>query len=290
MSTRSAAIARVVLGLVAVGALWAGGASAQETVGLSSPVGLGSLTTYLDVVRKLMPDATSEATAQKMIPLRSISQPRQKTAITGAIKFAFEPHWFNSDGKRLLMMSLNITANDANAGTPYEGEAVVLAVFEVDSDVRLLDALEIKTDRFTGFWNDRPLFQLNDRNDAFIVYSSHWNAGESYSQLDVLFVDEGRLKPIASQFLFETQGCGVTFTQKPTFRAIPVAGRKYPDVSIRVKLTKERDEASCDRLTRGYTKYYQGRYFWNAVKRRYEGGSRELDALARFNEKRISSP
>jgi hypothetical protein len=276
--------------LITAGALGAFAASAQQTINPSSPIQQGSRTTYLDLLRKLMPDAGADATANNTIPLRSITQPHQKQAITGRIKFDFEPHWFNSDGKRLLMLRLDLTAADANQGTPYEGEAVVLAVFGLEPTITLLDALEIKTDRFTGFWKDQPLFPLNAQNDAFIVSSSHWNAGENYSRLDVLFADEGRLKSITNQFLFETQGCGTTFTETPSFRAIAASGRKYPDILIRVKLTKEPDELSCERRTPGYTKYYQGRYFWNPGKRRYEGGSRQLQMLARFNKKRIFSP
>jgi len=263
---------------------------AQQTVDLSSPIQNGSTTRFLDLVRKVMPDAGADATAQNTIPLRSIVAPREKEPITGPIKFEFEPHWFNSEGKRLLMLRLDLTADDANQGTPYEGEAVVLAAFAAEPTVTLLDALEIKTDRFTGFWNDQPLFHLDAKNDAFIVYSTHWNAGESYSRLDLLFVDAGRLKSITNQFLFETQGCGATFTETPSFRAIAVSGRKYPDVAVRVKLTKKPDESSCPKQTCGYTRYYEGLYHWSPRKRRYEGGSRQLDTLARFNYRRISSP
>jgi hypothetical protein len=280
----------VLLALLTVGTLRADFVQAQQTIGPSTPIRDGSRTTYLDLLQKLMPDANAEATAQRTIPFRSITEPHRKEAITGPIKFEFEPHWFNSDGKRLLMLRVDLTGADANQGTPYEGEAVVLAIFESEPTVRLLDVLEIKTDRFTGFWNDQPLFQLNTQNDAFIVYSTHWNAGESYSRLDLLFVNDGRLKSITDQFLFETQGCGSTFTEKPSFQTITAAGRKYPDILVRVKLTKEPDESSCPRRTRGYTKFYQGRYVWNPVKRKYEGGSRQLQMLGRFNERRVSSP
>lgn len=260
---------------------------AQQPIELLSPIRKGSHTKYLDLLQTLMPDAAADATAQRTIPLRSITPPHQKQDISGPIKFEFEPHWFNSNGKQLLLLRVDLTAADANQGTTYEGEAVVLAVFGLEPTVTLLDALEIKTDRFTGFWNDQPLFRLNAQNDAFIVYSSHWNSGESYSQLDVLFVDEGKLKSITNQFIFETQGCGTTFTETPSFRPIAASGRTYPDISIRVKVTKEPDESSCERRTRGYTKYYQGRYFWNSLKRRYEGGSRQLQMLNEFNKKRI---
>jgi hypothetical protein len=262
----------------------------QQGVDLSSPVQNGSPTSYLDLLLELMPDARADATANSTIPLRSISEPSRNEAITGPIKFEVEPHWFNSGGKRLLMLHIDLTAEQANQGTPYEGEAVVLAVFTLESSSRLLDALEIKTDRFTGFWKDRPLFRLDSKNDAFIVSSSHWNAGESYTSLDMLFVDEGRIRSITSQFVFETQGCGTMFSETPAFRAITTQARKYPDVQVLVKVTKEPDESSCPRRTRGYVRQYQGVYRWNPARRRYEGGSKQLDALARFNQMRMSSP
>ena len=265
-------------------------ATHSETIDLTSPVQPGSATTYLDLLRKLMTDAKADSTAESTIPIRSISEPNKKESIAGPIKFEMKPHWFNSEGKHLLMLQLDLTAEDANQGTPYGGEAVVLAVYKLEPAPTLLDALEIKTDRFTGFWEDHPIFHLGSNNDAFIVYSSHFNAGESYSSLDMLFVDDGRFKHITSQFLFETEGCGVTFKQTPSFRTVAAPGSKYPNVFVDVKVTKQADEPSCPRRTRGYTRNYQGLYRWNAVKRRYEGGSRQLDALARFNKTRVSSP
>jgi hypothetical protein len=265
-------------------------AHAQQTIDLSSPVQTSSRTTYLDLLQKLMPDAKADGTANSTIPLRSISEPHRKEPVIGPIKFEFEPHWFVSSGQRLLMVRVDLTAEEANQGTPFEGEAVVLAAFQLEPTPILLDALEVKTDKFTGFWKDRPLFSLDSKNDAFIVHSSHWNAGESFSTLDLLLLDEGRIKSIASQFLFETQGCGATFSETPSFRAVAGPGKKYPDVQVNVTVTKKSDEPSCPRRTRGYTRQYQGVYRWNATRRRYEGGSRQLDALARFNKMRISAP
>ena len=266
------------------------GAEHQQTIDLTSAVQKDSRTTYLDLIQKLMPDAKADATAQGTVPIRSIIEPGKKEAIAGPIKFDIEPHWFNSEGKRLLMLRVDLTSDHANSGTPYEGEAVVLVVFKLEQTATMLDALEIKTDRFTGFWEDRALFPLDSQNDAFVVYSSHWNAGESYTSLDMLFVDSGQLKAITSQFLFETQGCGATFTERPSFRSVAAAGSKYPNVVLTVKVTKEADEPSCSRRTRGYTKSYQAVFRWNPVKRKYEGGSRQFAALEKFNKMRVSSP
>jgi hypothetical protein len=280
-------IGSVLFVVFAVGTLRA---DTQQTLDLTSPVQKGLRTTYLDLLQRLMPDAKADGTANSTIPFRSISEPRRKESINGPIKFDVEPYWFNSEGKQLLMLRVDLTADDANEGTPYGGEAVVLAVFKLEPTATLLDALEIKTDRFTGFWEDRPLFRLDRKNDAFIVSSSHWNSGENYLSLDMLFVDEGRIKSIASQFIFDTQGCGSTFTETPSFRTVAAPGSKYPNVLVSVKLTKQPDEAACPRRTRGYTRHYQGLYRWNSVKRKYEGGSQQLNALDRFNKKRVLSP
>ena len=168
-----------------------------------------------------------------------------------------------------------------------EGEADVLAVFQLEPSVKLLDVMDVKTDRFTGFLEDRPLFRLDSRSDAFIIYSTHWNAGESYLSVEMLFVDAGRFKSITSLFIYETKGCGVNFTEKPDFRAVADPGRKYPKVLVRVRLRKEADEEGCEHLSRGFTRYYRGFYRWNASKGEYASSSRQLDQLEKFNTKRL---
>lgn len=266
------------------------GGGPSQNAGLSSPVERGSKTTYFDLLRELFPDLQRDATAHRSITLRSLSEPRRREAVTGDIKFEFKPYWFKSEGRRLLLLWVNLKADGANEGTPYEGEADVLAVYSPGPRLRLLDALDVKTDRFTGFWRDRALFPLDSRNDAFIVYSTHWNAGESYNDLEMLFVDAGRLKTIASLFLYETQACGASFTETPSFRAVADPGNKYPKVLLKVELVKKPDEAACEHPTRGYARYFQGLYRWDASKRRYVSNSRQLDSLDKFNEKRVSSP
>jgi hypothetical protein len=257
---------------------------------LKSPVQSGSKTTYFDLLRQLFPDLQTDATAHRTIPFRSISEPRKREAVTGDIKFEFKPYRFKSDGRRLLLLWVNLSSTEANVGTPYEGEADVLAVFQLEPSVKLLDVMDVKTDRFTGFLEDRPLFHLDSRSDAFIIYSTHWNASESYLRVEMLFVDAGRFKTITSLFIYETKGCGVNFTEKPDFRTVADPGRKYPKVLVRVKLRKEADEEGCEHLSRDFTRYYRGFYRWNESKGEYASSSRQLDRLEKFNEKRLSSP
>lgn len=266
------------------------GRAPSQSVELSSPVPGAPGVTYFDLLRKLFPDLSAQATAHKTVPLRSLSEPRERAAIEGDIEFDFKPYPFKSEGKSLLLLWANIKADSANQATPYEGEADVLAVYRLGPKVELLDALDVKTDRFTSFWEDRPTFRLDARNDAFIVYSTHSNAGESYVSLDMLFVDAGRLKVIASRFMYSTQGCGVAYEETPSFRAAADPARKYPRVFVTMRLKKGADGPECEKRMRGYTRYYRGVYRWNRARGRYEGGSRQLDILDEFDKLRVSSP
>jgi hypothetical protein len=264
--------------------------AASQSRDLAAPIRGGSKTTYFDLLRELFPDLKADATAGRTIPLGSLSEPLERKPVEGEIKFGFKPYWINSEGRRLLLLWVDLTAGRANEGTPYEGEAVVLAVYSLEPRVRLLDALEVKTDRFTGFWEDRPVFRLSPLSDALVVYSTHWNAGESYVSIDMLFVDAGRFKKIASRFIYNTQGCGAGFTETPYFRAVADPGRKYPRVLLKVRLRREPDGPECERRAAGYTRFYSGLYRWNPARGRYEGRSRQLDRLNEFNERRVSSP
>jgi hypothetical protein len=261
---------------------------------LKAPVQQGSKTTYFDLFRKLFPDLRPDstdddtATAHRSVPIRKIDDERERIVLESDIKLnGFDSRWIKSEGRRLLLLSVEFSAEDANQATPYEGEATVLAVFGLESKIELLDVMEIKTDRFTDFWEQHPIVHLNAQNDAFVVYSTHSNAGENYNNFALMFVDDGRFKIISNFFLFNTQGCGATFTESPSFRTLPGVGRKYPKVLVTVTLKKEADAAECDRRTRGYTRYYRATYYWQQSKARYESDLRQLAKLDKFNRGRL---
>jgi hypothetical protein len=251
---------------------------------LTTPVRSDSKTTYFELLRELFPDLQEDATAHRSIPLRSILEPHKKRTITADITFNFKPYWINGEGRRLLLLWVELTDDDANPGTPFQGGTVILAVFRLEPSVSLLDAMEISGDRFTDPWGKRPILRLNSRSDAFIFSNNHWNAGESYYDIVILFVDAGRLKMIANQFIYNFTTCGATVSETPSFRVAADPGSKYPKLLVKVKLRKEPEENSCKPLVRGYTRYYQGVYRWNKAKGEYKGHSRQLDMLDKFNK------
>jgi len=233
-------------------------------------------------------NSAGEATAHKTVGVRNIAEKSEATVLEGDFVIdVFEAHWIRSEGRQVLLLNTYLSATNANEGTPYQGEASIMAAFTVEPAIKLLDVLDIKTDRFSGFWEQHPTFRLTSQSEAFVIYSTHSNAGESYNDLAVMFIEGDRFKTITSVFLFNTQGCGATITETPDFRALKSPGRKYPGVLVRVKVTKEADGAECDQRSRGYTRYYQVTYYWNRTKAEYESGSGQLAALDKFNRKRL---
>lgn len=253
----------------------------------------GTNATYFDLLRRIIPDLQVDANnadaaiGRKTIPIKRLSENTPPEALEGNIKLeSFQPLWIKSDGRQVLLLDIDLSAGDANQGTPYEGETNLLAAFTVQPSVRLLDVMDVKTDRFSGFWETPSRFRLTAQSDAFLVNSSHSNAGESYNDLTVLFLNRDQFETITNIFLLDTQGCGANFTQSPSFRVLS-GNTKYPGVLVTVKVKKEADSADCDRRTRGYVRSFQAVYQWNATKGEYQTTSRQLKALDKFNRDRL---
>lgn len=259
---------------------------------LSSTV-VGTKTTYLELIHRIIPDLQIDpndadvAMGHKTIRFRHLSENKKPPPLEGDIKLdSFQPYWIKSDGRRVLLLELAVSAEDANQGMNYEGGADIVAAFTMQPAIKLLDVMDVKTDRFSGFYENPSIFQLTPQSDAFLVSSTHSNAGESYTDLNVLFLNHDRIEIITNIFLFDTQGCGATFTETPQFRVMPGSG-KYPNIIVTVRVKKDADPEECDRRTRGYAKTYQAVYQWNSAEREYRTTSKQLTALDRFNQKRL---
>jgi hypothetical protein len=263
-----------------------------STSDLSSMVP-GTKTTYLELIRRIIPDLQVDpndgdsAIGHKTISFKHLSETKKPPPLESNIKLdSFQPYSIKSDGRRVLLLELSITAEDANQGMNYEGEADIVAAFTIQPAIKLLDVVDVKNDRFSGFYEKPAMFQLTTQSDAFLVVSTHSNAGESYSDLSVLFLNHDRIETITNIFLFDTQGCGATFTETPSFRVLP-GNSKYPNIMVTVRVKKDADSQECDRPTRGYVKVYQALYQWNSAKREYRTSSKQLAALDKFNGKRL---
>jgi hypothetical protein len=222
----------------------------------------------------------------KTIPIKHLSENTAAEALEGDIKLeTFVPLWIKSDGRRVLLLDIDLSAEAANQGTPYEGESNLLAAFVVEPSVKLLDAIDMKTDRFSGFWEEGRVFQLTAQSDAFVVDSSHSNAGESYEDITVLFLNRNRFET-SQTYSFSTRRLW-SDVYRDTF--ISCAARQY-EISKRSRDCEGKEGSGSTRVRSPHgrwVKTYQAVYQWNRCKGEYRTTSPQLRALDRFNRHRM---
>lgn len=264
---------------------------AQEAPAIPEPsfstqIGEESRITYFDLVKLLCPSLRTDGTADATIPIRTRFGRPKKQAFRGAMTVSFKPHRVKSGKEELLFLDVTLNGSDINPGSINSEEVGIAALFRTGSTVELLDAMPIQFDRSSSI---TEWFDLREKgaHDAFLVENTHWNAGESYLQKELVLIHRGRFQTITNVFLYETQGCGMTYSERVSFKIVPDRGSLFPNVLVTVKLVKEPDEDHCEKRTGGYTRFFRGTYRWNQSKGRYVGNDAELDKLAKFNERRI---
>src|SRR5262245_6448238 len=87
----------------------------------------GTNATYLQLLHRIIPDLQIDANdadvamGHKTIPIKHLSEKTAPEALEGDIKLnTFVPLWIKSDGRRVLLLDIDLSAEAANQGTPYE--------------------------------------------------------------------------------------------------------------------------------------------------------------------------
>jgi hypothetical protein len=166
------------------------------------------------------------------------------------------------------------------------GKISVLALFQLEPAVKLLDAGDVQADQSTSFWEEKSQLRISSQEEAVIVSSSHHNSSQSYLSLTLIATGGNKLSTIFDlPTLLHSHDCGNNFSQTPSISALREARGAHFNILVKVKMVKEADDESCQKRTRGYTRYYQSLLVWNPVKRQYESRDKGLTPLSRFNEK-----
>lgn len=254
---------------------------------LSTPVEKGGSVTYFDLLKLLCPNLKPDGTASRTIPLRDFFKATKKKAFNAPFKVGFEPRQIKSGIEELVFLDVTLTGEEINPEEIEKNEIRLAVLFRITPSPALLEARQIQADRFTSIiqWFD---FHEKGANDGFLVENSHFNAGESYMQKHLFLIRNGRFQTVASVFLYETQGCGMTYSEQATFEIIPDPGHQLPKVVTTVRLVKEPDGENCEKQTRGYTRIFRGTYRWEKTRGRYVGNDAQLDKLDKFNMRRIN--
>ena len=267
-------------------------AQVSSVTNYQDAVGGGTKTTYLELLRKIFPDVEisaagglddAAAIAHKTIPLNHLMGDYKGKIYEGEMKIeSIErlPSQAQSQGQLLLLV--HVFGPDLFNW----GKISVLALFQLEPTPRLLDAGDVQADQSTSFWDEKPHLRISTQEDAVIVASDHHNSSQSYLSLSLIATGGNKLRMIFDlPPLLNGNDCGNTFSQTPSVNVLREARGAHFNLLVKVKMVKEPDAESCQKRTRGYTRYYQSLLVWNPVKRQYESRDRGLAQLSRFNEK-----
>jgi hypothetical protein len=252
-------------------------------------VSSGTSATYFDLLKKIFPDAEmdaaggSEAVAHQSIPLNHLHGDYRNRVYRAEMKInGIESLLLQTGGRRRLVLLVH--AESASEQFTW-GELGVLALFELEPAAKLLDATDIKADRFSGIWEDQPVLHVSARSDAVMVTNYHHNSSQGYLNLTLVGTEGNRLSTIFElPTLLNLNYCGNKSTQTPTINVLRASLGGHFNISVRIKLVKEADDETCEKPTRRYTREFNSLLVWNPAKRKYESKGRALGRLARLNE------
>jgi hypothetical protein len=180
-----------------------------------------------------------------------------------------------ADGKRYLVLLADFGDADDSAQS-----YTVLAAFEAGADPRLVDAVEVGADRFTGFGT--PAVLKLGAGDAVVVRSSHHNSNQSYVSTSIALLRNGRFALVDRISLLSDRTCAGEWNQTLSLAAKPEPGQAYASIAASV-----REERKPSRTCRGekplkpLSRTISVSYRWDPAHQAYRPSSQAFEQLAR---------
>jgi len=268
------------------------GAAAQPSAAadLTDPVAGHPGLTYLDLMKLAAPDLVRDengASGHHIVPFRHIAGKDAKTDVGDMIQIIdVDPITIAGQGDRLILLA------DAGSSDESVAEIEFLALFALSPKPRLIDMVEVGTDRFVAVQSTTPPL-LAAGSPLIVIESDHSNSNEDYNSSQMIFVRNDRFQPIDDLFTFSESFCAFRREQHSAFSVVPDQGPyKAIRASVRqtVKLTHEDGCNDQPPPRHGGTTTYSATYRWNAARQDFVADSRALDALQKANLKRVESP
>ncbi|RYE08409.1 MAG: hypothetical protein EOP22_13620 [Hyphomicrobiales bacterium] len=234
---------------------------------------------YFELLRQVIPDLAATADVASGHLPEGIGHLEGDEAVGEmpeiATISAVEAVSVRADGQPMLWVLADLGAGG------NVGNYTLLAVF--DEQARLLDAVEVDTDRLTGLVGTP--FAISPGDEAMQVGSEHHNSSQSYQSRMLAFLDAGKLKRIDTVFAFGTRGCDLWQTEELAVHATESDAAYW---TITATVTRNQAPAGPD-CTDPADAAWQQRdftaiYAWDAAAQHFVAGRRELDDLAELDE------
>jgi hypothetical protein len=186
-----------------------------------------------------------------------------------------------SDGRDRLLLLLDF----GDAADSANGFAV-LALYDLSSADRLLDAANVAYDRSTWFREGASL-AISADTDAVITMSEHFNSNQGYVTSALILPRDDRLELIDTIFTFNENLCEFRREQVPSIK-VGAPGGTFAAIEATVTDTTTPSDESCNgEKPQPATRSVTVTYTWDDAASRYTPDSDALKKLAVENEQRF---
>ncbi|MGX9575637.1 hypothetical protein [Mesorhizobium sp. f-mel] len=276
---------RFILACLLLPCLWtAAGAQGVSFPDLGSAVPGRKDTIYLDLARMVIPDLAADKDGfyrgSMPIEMRHIEGPDSggSPPVTSGFSDAGVLQ-IKAGGKDRLAMLFDLGSSSDSA----EGFAV-LALYDLASRPRLLDAVNVAVDRSTYF-RDPGKLPIGPSDDAIITLSTHFNSSQGYVSTPLILVRDDRFELIDMIYTFDESPCAYKRTQELAFQTI-ADGQPYAAIKATVTDATVPNGESCDEpAPEPSSRDISVTYHWDGTA--YVKGSDALDKLAGENANRF---
>ena len=217
-----------------------------------------------DVLKLAVPGLTvsgaGEATATETPPLPQLGDDESVTPATAEIStYSVEAVELRAGGIPYLavVVSAGLLSGD--------GPAAMLAVFDMSSEPRLTDLLNVANDETTGF-RDALTTPIGPEDDAIVLNSSHSNSNQGYNWFTVVRIDDGQVAEIASFPTLLERLCQGEREQQPSITTDAQGDGPWP-ITITVTEETRPSGEKCDDATASFvagTVDYRTTYRWSS--------------------------
>ncbi|MDX8498341.1 hypothetical protein RFM99_07905 [Mesorhizobium sp. VK4C] len=279
-------LSRLMLACLLLPLLWtAAHAQAVSFPELSSPVPGHQDITYLDLAKMVVPDLAAGDDG-----FYKGSAPIEMRHIIDGDEGGLPPESINLPNAAVLPIKtggkdrLTMLFDLGQAQDSAEGFAV-LALYDLTGKPRLLDAVNVATDR-NSYFRDPGKLALGPGDDALITMSMHFNSSQGYVSTILILVRDDRFEPIDRIDTFDENVCTYKRTQDLTFQT--QGDEPYAAIKVTVTDATAPSGESCEEAAPQAASHdISVTYHWDASKSRYVADSDAFEKLSAENEKRF---
>ena len=277
-------------GLVTVTSLWSlTGSGVADIVAPSDPVPGHIGLTYFDLMKKVVTDldpASPHGEAHQVVPYRHIEGKRAKTVPENAVAIKYlAPLTVRADGMARLALLADLGPSAADVA-----EFVLLALFDLTGEPKLLDVVEVGRDRLTGF-ADKPLVSLGHGSDLIRIDSDHFNSNEDFVDTELILVRNDHFQLVETIFTFDVKACAFKVTELVNVTTLPDPGNAYERIVLAVteKVELQDDAEGCGeaKVPRPSVRTFRATYRWHPRRRAFVATSSNLHRLDEENKRLI---